>query len=152
MALDTTPGPDCESLCSVANADAYHESRGNTAEWSVLDQTRKEQLLRGAYDWLLGRYVMTWPAGLAFGAMDTEGTVPRLVRDACARLALYGMAEPLDAAVEPQVVEETVGPITTKFAKAADAPATRAFPDVDLMLQPYLAVTLAPLTIPLRRT
>lgn len=152
MALNTTPGPDCESLCSVADADAYHERRGAGATWLVLDQTRKEELLRRAYDDLMPRYVLRWPTLWAFGAIDADGTVPRLMREANALLALYAASGPLDAPVSPQVVEKTIGPLTTKYANAGAA-TRREFPDVDRMIAPFLAPLLArPFTIPLRRT
>lgn len=152
MALITTPGPDCESLCTVAAADAYHERRGNGMAWLTLDQARKEELLRRAYDDLMPRYLTRWPTPWAFGAIDAVGTVPRLVREANALLALYALAGPLDAPVSPQVTEKTIGPITTKYAKG-DAATRREFPDVDRMIAPFLAPVLArPFTIPLRRT
>lgn len=152
MALNTTPGPDCESLCTVGEADAYHEARGNAATWMLFDQTRKEELLRRAYDDMMPRYMLRWPTEWAFGAVDAAYTVPRLMRDANALLALYAASGPLDAPVSPQVVEKTIGPLTTKYANAGAA-TRREFPDVDRMIAPFLAPVLArPLTIPLRRT
>lgn len=152
MALNTTPGPECESLCTVAAADAYHEARGNAATWMLFDQTRKEELLRRAYDDLMPRYLARWPTPWEFGAIDADGGVPRLVRDANALLALYAASGPLDAQVSPQVTEKTIGPITTKYANAGAA-TRREFPDVDRMIAPFLApVPARPLTIPLRRT
>lgn len=140
MALDINPGPGCESLCSLADADRYHEGRGNNA-WPPLEPTRKEQLLRTAYDYMLGLYAPRWPAELAFGAVDDLGEVPPRVRDACARLALYALEGPLDGERAPQVVEETVGPLTTKYAKLDPVPEgdnRRSFPDVAAMIGPHL--------------
>ena len=139
MALNTTPGPACESLCSAVEADAYHDSRGNSARWAVLDQFRKEQLLRQAYDRLYGDYASQWPDDAEFGAGDALGTIPARVRDACALLALYALEAPLDAppSTAPQVIEKTVGPLTTKYAQAATIQ-RRTFPDVARMVAPYL--------------
>lgn len=139
MALDTNPGAGCESLASVAQADAYHEARGNSSRWDVLEVTRKEQLLRQSYDYMFGEYAARWPDDYEFGAGDELGVIPPRVRDACALLALYAIDGPLNAppSVAPQVVEKTVGPLTTKFAAQA-APQRRTFPDVARMVGPYL--------------
>lgn len=137
MALDINPGPGCESLASVQQADAYHEARGNAA-WDVLEPTRKEQLLRNAYDKLLADYAARWPTEFEFGADDEFGNVPARVRDACARLALYAIEGPLDAELPAQMVEDTVGPMTTKYAKIERAETRRTFPDVARMIGPYL--------------
>lgn len=139
MALNTTPGPDCESLCTVLEADDYHTKRGNIAAWMPLETTRKEQLLRGAYDYLLGVYGPTWPSGQVFGtAADVPDVIMRGARDACARLALYALDGPLDAEVDAQVTEQTVGPITTKFSQKPTTGKRRQFPDVARLMAPYL--------------
>lgn len=140
MAIITTPGADCESLATALEADAYHDKRGNAAAWMLLDQTRKEQLLRQAYDRLYSDYAGQWPDEYEFGAADLIGTVPARVRDACALLALYAMDGPLDAppSTEPQLIEKTTGPITKKYAAQA-APTRRTFPDVARMVAPFLA-------------
>lgn len=139
MALNTTPGPLCESLASVTQADAYHDSRGNSAAWEALDDSRKEQLLRQAYDHLFGEYAGRWNDDHEFGAVNEVGDVPQLMINASALLALYAIAGPLNGppSTAPQVVEKTVGPITTKYA-AGSAPAKRTFPDVARMVGPYL--------------
>lgn len=139
MALNTTPGPECESLCTAAEAGLYHDARGNSARWAILDQLQKEIALRRAYDWLYGEYAGQWPAGVQFGG-DSEGAIPARMRDASALLALYALDGPLDAppSTAPQVIEKTVGPITKKFAVQTTAP-RRTFPDVARMVGPYLA-------------
>lgn len=148
MALITTPGPDCESLCTVAEADTYHEQRGNMARWSELDTARKEQRLREAYEWLYGRYWARWPAGEVFGtAAGVPDVIMRGARDACAKLALYALDGPLDPEPAPQVLEQEVGPIKTKYAQAEGG---RQFPDVAALMAPYLAKS-SPYSIPLRR-
>jgi hypothetical protein len=148
MPLITTPGPDCESLCSVDDANTYHELRGNIARWSPLENTRKEQLLRLGYEWLYGRYWARWPAGEVFGtAAGVPDIVMRGARDACALLALYALDGPLDPEPTPQVLEQDVGPIKTKYAQVEGG---RQFPDVARLMAPYL-VKSNPYSIPLRR-
>ena len=50
--LNSTVGdPLAESLCSVAFADAYHSSRGNSS-WSDLQISEREVFLRRATDYM----------------------------------------------------------------------------------------------------
>lgn len=153
MALDITPGPSCESLCSVAQATAYHDSRGNSIAWGELGPTQQEVKLRAAYDWLYGEYAALWPDDLEFGATDLLGTIPPRVRDASALLALYAIEGPLDAPPDtsPQLVEKTVGPLTKKYA-VQDKPQRRTFPDVARMIAPYLVAAPNPYSAKLVRS
>lgn len=136
--------PD-ESLCTVAEAAAYHLSRGNGAEWDAIADERHEHLLRQAYDYLFDTYASLWPAAYEFGTVDDLGTIPPKVKYACAILALYAKDEPLSAppSTAAQVVEKTVGPLTTKYAQQ-DAPKARTFPDVARMVAPYLVAAPSP--------
>jgi hypothetical protein len=140
--------PD-ESLCSVADATAYHESRGSIATWSPLDTPSKEQLLRRAFDYLQGTYGASWKAGVAFG-FDDAGVIPPRVRDACAILALRAKDGPLDPEITPQKIESEVGPIKSKFA-ARENGGRRIFPDIARMVGPYLEPIRA-YSIPLVRS
>jgi len=103
---DGTGRSDSESLCSVAFADAYHVSRGNTV-WAGLTTDQKEINLRRAADYLEQTYAQRW-AGLRkkgtqalswprdnVEILDTwplqyypNDSVPLLVQNACAELAL----------------------------------------------------------------
>jgi hypothetical protein len=103
-------------------------------------------------------YVSAWPAGQVFGTTsDVPDVIMRGARDACARLALYALDGPLDAEVDGQVVEQTVGPITTKYAPAVNRtptvnaqPRRRTFPDVARLMTPYLTPT-NPYSVPMVR-
>ena len=152
MALNTTPGDECESLCTVNEANDYHTKRGNVAAWMPLETTRKEELLRDAYDWLLGVYRSRWPSGELFGTVAgvPDPVIMKGARDSCALLALYRLDGPLDAEVAPQVTEQTVGPITTKYANATPAATRRQFPDVARLMAPYL-VAIDRYSVPLVR-
>lgn len=152
MALDIPT----ESLCTVAEADAWHEGRGNIAEWETLETTRKEQLLRQAFDWLIGEYRSQWPAGVTFGTVApiVDGDPPTIApgaRAACAVLALIAKYGDLDPEVTPQLIESTVGPLTDKFAKRTTD--RRFFPAVQRLMWPHLAEVTPrnPWSVPMRR-
>jgi hypothetical protein len=137
MALNTTPGDSAESLCTVAEADAYHTARGTMVRWSPLDTEHKEQLLRDAYTYLHGEFWSAWNSAVPFGTLPDGVTVARGAREACAVLALRRLDGPLDPELTPQAIEETIGPITTKYA-AAPNNGRRTMPDIARMMGPYL--------------
>lgn len=134
---DGTGIEDAETLCTVAEADLYHDARGNAGAWSSLDTDRKEQLLRAAYDYLRPEYIDRWPAGEPFGVAD--GAVPRDMKFASALLALKAKVGPLDPEIKAQKIESEVGPIKSKFAELKNP--RRRFPDVDALVRRYLADT-----------
>lgn len=138
--------PD-ESLCTVAEANAYHESRGNIAAWAM-ETEHKEQLLRAAYDYLVSEYGACWAPDLPFG-YDAAGAIPARVKQASALLALRAKDGPLDPEITPQKIESEVGPIKSKFA-ARENGGRRKFPDVARLVGPYLAPVKA-YSIPLVR-
>lgn len=137
MALITTPGDSAESLCTVAEADAYHLARGTMTRWSPLDTERKEQLLRDAYAYLHGEFWGAWDSAVPFGTLADGVTVAKGAREACAVLALRALDGPLDPELAPQAIEETIGPITTKYATAPNS-GRRMMPDIARMVAPYL--------------
>ena len=56
LSVETGDGSaNSESYISVADADAYHEARGNTAWEDISGDTIKEQLLRKAADFMVQR-------------------------------------------------------------------------------------------------
>lgn len=151
MALITEDGTakaNAESYCSVAAADSYHAARGMT-NWATLDTTQKEQALRRATDYMTQTYgalwtglrvsetqALDWPRGGA-PRRETGGTwlstiVPPPVVNACAELALRAAAGPLLGDQGREVIEQTVGPITTKYAQGGSQ-ATR-YAAVDALL------------------
>ena len=72
MALNTEPGAAlADSLCTVAQADAFHAARGNTL-WAPLTTPEKEQALRRATDYM-AVYSSRWKGArqtLKFQAVD----------------------------------------------------------------------------------
>lgn len=148
--IEDGTGPDgVESLCSVAAADAYHVGRGNEAAWAPLDRAVKEQLLRRAYDYLLGAYESRWDSAVPFGTKDAA--VPARIAQANALLALYAKSGPLAPEVKPQKIKSKVGPIESEFAPMQQT--VRQFPDVARLVSPYLAATVGnPYMFPLERS
>lgn len=141
--------PD-ESLATVAEANAYHESRGNVAAWSPLDTERKEQLLRNGYDYLLALYGGRWPADAPFGTL--AGAVPDGMRKAAAIMALKAKAGDLLPEVKPQKISTKVGPITSEYAQTAPADGIRRFPEIERLVAPFLAPTPNPYMAKLERS
>lgn len=137
-----------DSLATVAEADAYHEARGNISAWMPLETTHKEQLLRQALDYLRGEYAGRWPAVDAFGTMD-GGVIAAGARNACALLALAALDGPLDPEVTPQALKTEVGPIKSEFATTDGR---RKFPAVAALMRPYLMSYAPSYSIPLVRS
>lgn len=137
MALTLT-GPDADSLCTVAEADLYHDARGNSGSWTQLETPRKEECLRAAYDYLVGEFRSQWPQGVEFGYL-ADGSVASGARRSCALLALIATTGELDPEITPQEIESEVGPIKSKFAAAANG-GRRIFPAVVRLMTPYLVI------------
>lgn len=163
MALVTEDGTaksDAESYCSVADADTHHAARGIT-NWATLSTGEKEQALRRATEFMLQLYrplwagyrktdtqALDWPrynvpkldaaGGATFAPYYSDSVVPVEVRKACAELALRAAAGPLLDDQGREVVEQTVGPITTKYRPGASQ--AKRYAAVDSMLALLLTV------------
>lgn len=156
MALITETGaglPDAESYCTVAFADAHNAARGATA-WAALTTEQKEQRLRLATEYMVQEYRLKWAGwrATATQALDwprayvprrdvgdyyASNIVPLEAQRACAELAnrvVPGVRLLADQGRE--VMEQTVGPITTKYAQGSGQ-ATR-YAGVDALLGPLL--------------
>ena len=158
IAEDGTGKPDAESYCTLAAATAYHAAMGNGAWAALASDDLREQALRRATAYMLQTYRLSW-AGYRVSTtqaldwprydvpqLDTwdgagadyypSNVVPVEVRNACAELALRAAAGPLLADEGREVIEQTVGPITTKYARGAgDA---KRYTAVDAMLKGLL--------------
>lgn len=141
---------DADTYASVATADAYHASRGNSA-WALLTTAMKDVKLRMATDYLQAKYSGGWKGYrvTALQALDWPRygvTVDRvtLVSDqlpvqlvrACCELALKAIDGPLTADEGAQVKAEKVGQIEVTYADGARQQ-TR-FASVESMLRPLL--------------
>lgn len=147
---DGTGKTDAESYASVADADAYLSSRG-MSNWSVLQDTDKEQALRRATDYMIAEYrpkwlgrrksavqALDWPRlGVILDDVGVipSNFVPREVVKACIELAFRAASGDLVEDEEARILEETIGPITTKYDK--DTTSRKKYPFVDNLVAPY---------------
>lgn len=151
---DGTGLSNAESYISVADANAYHTARANDA-WSELETLEKEQHLRRATDYMLAVYrerwkgyrtkdsqALDWPRESIYidARIDAlaNNLIPSEVKRACAELALRSITESLAPDIERATTEETVGPITVKYAAG---PTNKRFRFVDALLSPYLSAS-----------
>lgn len=157
---DGTGTLNSESYLSVNEADTYHYNRG-ADPWFLLTVTAKEQALRRATDYMMGRYRGRWKGGRVhfhqFLDWPRQGVqtddmglapapyyaftidyriVPLEVKNACAELALRAASGPLLSDLEQKVLRETVGPITTEYDP--NATAMIQYSQIDEMLSVYL--------------
>jgi len=156
---DGTGKSDAESYVSVAEADTYHSNRGNT-DWAALSSTKKEQLLRGATDYMVAvyrlrwdgyRYVNTqaldWPriyvpvrdicSVNAYPEYVDFDIVPTLVKNACSELALKANTETLLDDQGQVTIREKVGPIEVEYDKFS--PQYKRYLQVENSLSIYFA-------------
>jgi hypothetical protein len=162
---DGTGKSDSESYISVADADAYMQTRGFSI-WVNLSELEKEQALRRATDYMQQVYrlrwkgdrvsstqALDWPrnfvqyADYAFitrnGAQQIGGyfyypadEVPEEVARACAQLALLAAAGDLYPEQGQAVKREEIGPIKVEYQDYTSA--GRKFPAVDGIIAPFL--------------
>lgn len=153
-----------EVYASIEFADAYFLKRNNTA-WAVFTTPQKEGFLIQATDYLLAKFRLRWK-GLRVNpvqALDWPRTgvviesyslpsnvLPIEVKNACVELAYRASMGPLiddsnsgsGGTPGGAVIQETVGPITIKYAPPTDgAVTTKAasyYEQIELMLAPYL--------------
>jgi hypothetical protein len=148
---DGTGRDDAESLASVDQVGAHHESRGNS-RWATLTETEKEQALRRATDYMGQMYAAKWKgvrahAGQALdwpradvrlpgaGCVPSDA-IPKQITQAMAELALRAAAGELAPDLGRTVAEKTIGPIKTVYA--AGAPEYVRYRSIELLLQPLL--------------
>ena len=106
--LIVAPTPGYDSLVSLVVAEVYHDSMGNTAWATELSQSVKEAALRRATQYVLTKCRLVDDA--------TYPVVHGNVVAAVSELALRALSGPLYEDVqEAAVIEETVGPLTTKY-------------------------------------
>lgn len=152
---DGTGLANAESFVSVADADTYHGNRGNTA-WAALTTGQKEQDLRKATDYMEQVYRMRWAGyrktttqalswprydvpledvgyGYAFYASDS---VPQIVKNACAELALKAATDELAPDIDQRVTREKVGPLEVEYAE--NGVQYTQYRAIDNMLAPVL--------------
>lgn len=136
MALTVETGTgsaSSDALVSLADADTYHEAKGNAA-WAAGDDSDKETAIRRAtsalngYNWqgvrTNGRsQALAWPRA---GVVDREDLaiasdeIPQEIVDACCELALRELATPgvltPDLTPGDAVKREKVGSLEVEYA------------------------------------
>jgi len=141
---------DAESYIDTAFADAYFLKRGNP-DWMGMVDDHKEQAIFRAMVYFSGRYAMRWKgcrvsctqeldwprSGVVIDGVERDyRVIPKEIKNAIAELALRAASGPLVEDQERLVIQETVGPITTKYDEGSSA-AVR-YTEVDDMLRVYL--------------
>jgi len=131
---DGTGLATADTYLSRADAETYHDERGNTA-WASLTDAEKDAALRygtttldGLYSWT-GTLISTtqalgWPRS---GASDHDGryiasdAVPTCIQHATCELALLHASSALNAHYERggAIRRERVGPLETEYAPGA---------------------------------
>lgn len=162
LVVETGAGvASADSYGTLAQLDAYHVQRGNTA-WAALTEHLKEVAARKAADYMLQAYRdawkgtrmtatqgLDWPRGFVYTTPYLHGAVgayPYLVADdivptevfrAFAELAFKASTAELNPDLAKDIVSQTVGPISTTYA--ASSPQQKRYRSIDMMLRPYLA-------------
>jgi hypothetical protein len=150
---------DAESFASVAFASDYHRKRGNAA-WDDLDTADKEAKLRIATDFMEQEYreqwagcrvsasqALSWPRyevpmkDAPGGSSSSPGyypfnTVPALVSQACALLALRSIDGDLSSVPDVAVKREKAGPVEVEYFQPVMP--VRAISGIAEMLRPLL--------------
>lgn len=165
---DGTGKADAETYISVADADAYHLARANTA-WAALLTADKEAHLRKAADHMLQAYRMRWKGSRVTGTQALDWPRAWVVRDdfeqstlngsqvigsrqyypsddvplevsrACAELALRSISGELAPDVGQRTVREKVDVIEVEYDRYSSA--YTQFRAVDNLLSPFLRDT-----------
>lgn len=160
---DGTGLSTAETYCTVAEATTYFSNIGNAAWAALASDAVREQCLRKATFFMLGRYrarwagtrktttqALDWPRSLVpikdapdlYGGSDSyydDASVPAAVKNACASLALRASTTTLLADQTRTKKSVTVGPISTVYDDYSSQ-ATQ-YVEVDAMLTPYLKST-----------
>lgn len=149
-----TASADSESYASVAQADLYFANRGMSI-WAPLQPAEKEQALRRGCDYIGQNYRMRFagrrvndtqaldfprysmPRSDGVASYYASDSIPKELTTANIELAIRAAAGELIEDQDAPVVEETVGPITTRYA--AGASHAKKFPAIDKLLAPFLS-------------
>jgi hypothetical protein len=149
---------DANSYISIADADTYHEARGNTA-WSDVGDEDKEAALLKATAYLQGVYAgqwkgypttalqaLDWPRAyverLEYAALTSASlwlesdVIPAGLSQACAELGLRALSADLSPDLGRTTIEERLGPLGVRYAPGARE--QKVYQVVDGLLSRYL--------------
>lgn len=162
-----TGASDSESYSSVADADTYHDLRGNT-NWATMQTAEKEASLRRATDYLNQVYRMRWDGtrinstqaldwprafvvrkDFEYGGLNGQTViggsyyypndeVPIEVKNACIELAFKAASGELAADLEQGVIREKVDVLEVEYDRTS--PQYKRYRAIDLLLAPLLKV------------
>ena len=152
---DGTGVPNANSYVNVADLRAFADARGISVPSNDAEgDTAIERALIAAMDYL--QYVpcyqgaqtdseqaLEWPrTGVYFnGSLYNSAAIPKQLKEAENRLAievLNGTVLMPNVVAADYVTEETVGPITTKYADPTKVGIAPSFPMIDAVLAPLL--------------
>lgn len=155
---DGTGKPDANSYGAVADADVYFADRG-VVDWTGDDSTKQGALVR-ATDYIEERFygnfagqattdvqALSWPRQYAFNFGKNE--IPATLKKACFEYALRALTQVLapdlvlDGGFARVKTEETIGPMTDKFAVPSKGPGSDVmlivpYPAADMLMRPLL--------------
>ena len=161
LSVETGEGSaTAESYCTVAEATTYFSNIGEAAWAALASDAVREQSLRKAVAFMLGRYrsrwagsrktttqALDWPRSMVpikdapnlYGNSASyydDASVPAAVKNACASLALRASGATLLADQSRTKKSVTIGPITTVYDDVAGQ--ATIYAEIDAMLAPYL--------------
>jgi hypothetical protein len=155
IAEDGTGKADAEVYCTLAEATAYHLAYGNTAWAALSSDTVREQCLRKATSFMIGRFrplwngsrktttqALDWPRSLVLikdaisPSYYSDSAVPTPVKNACASLALRAATADLLADEGQAKLSVSIGSISTSYDPNSSA--AKQYKEIDAMLAPYL--------------
>jgi len=154
---DGTGLSNADSYASLAEANLYHANHGNV-DWSDIDATTKEQLLRKATDYMVAQYrlqyagyrrystqSLDWPrlyvplidslSANVFPQYVDFDIVPVIVKNACAELALKAYTAILMQDLTQGVIREKVDVIEVEYDKFS--PQQTRYEQIDAMLSVF---------------
>lgn len=138
---DGTGKPDADSYVNVEDCQAYATSHSLVFDGTP---TEMEAALRNATIYLDTKYVFRGERVTDEQALEwprTTANLPRQLVFACCELAVRARMAPLWRDVDPsaQVIEDTIGPLTTKFASPEPANTQIGYAAVTALLRRWLA-------------
>lgn len=148
-AEDGTGLEGADSYATVAEADAYHLARGNSAWAAALTAAKEAALVRGTayvdgcFSWPGLRYSasqgLAWPRDDAFDAdgLELDGVPARVKNAACEAALLELTPGTLSPAKEGTVTSETVGAVSVSYS--ATDPSRTTWPVIRRCLRGIVA-------------
>jgi len=139
---------NADAYVSLAYAATYHDKYGNDA-WSAASAATQERAIRRATQYIDTHYrfrgsqytysqKLLWPRADMYVENIYQTWPVARVQDACCELALRALDGPLNTDQSDQAVtEETVGPITTKYAAPQQGGQVR-YSVSDSLLAPFV--------------